>query len=246
MALIRTRALVLQTFAYSETSKILRLLTGEFGVRSVIAKGAMRPRSRFGGLLEPFTEGEAQFYLKDGRELHTLAGFDLLRSRQSLGANLTAFAGASLLAEIVLRAATEEPHPELLPLLSAAFDRLIAAAADSDPEPEIVAGVWRLIGALGYRPQVLRCSGCGCVLGPAEPSRFDVEGGASVCTRCRPAGRLIEAGTRADLARMIAGGEVPTLGDASTHRALLRAFLAAHLAHDRPLRSLSLLLQLLD
>src|SRR3712207_3793122 len=124
MALVTTRALVLQAFPYSETSKVLRLYTWDHGLRSVIAKGALRPRSRYGGVLEPFTEGSATFYLKEGRDLHTLSGFDLVRSRQALGRSLTGFAGASLLAEVVIRVGTEEPHAEMYHALAEAWDAI--------------------------------------------------------------------------------------------------------------------------
>ncbi|MGH7130234.1 MAG: DNA repair protein RecO, partial [Planctomycetaceae bacterium] len=61
-------SIILQTFAYGDTSKILRLLTADHGVCSAFARGALRPRSRFGGVLEPFSEGVATLYLKEGRE----------------------------------------------------------------------------------------------------------------------------------------------------------------------------------
>ena len=45
-------AIVLSTLRYSETSKIVRLATREHGVQSAIAKGALRPRSRYGAALQ--------------------------------------------------------------------------------------------------------------------------------------------------------------------------------------------------
>src|SRR5690606_22911357 len=66
------RALILQGYPYSDTSRILKLFCERYGLQTVIAKGAMRPRRRFGGILEPFTEGRVQFHLQDGREMHTL------------------------------------------------------------------------------------------------------------------------------------------------------------------------------
>ena len=236
MPLATTRALVLQAFRYGDTSKILRLLTPDLGVRSVIAKGALRPRSRFGGVLEPFTEGDAQFFLKEGRDLHTLSGFDLVRSRQGIGRSLGAFAGASLIAEIVLRSATEEPHPLLFHTVSASLDALAAPGGDASVG---LAGTWRVVSLLGYRPELDDCMGCGRTLSPQEPTRFDVQAGGVACTACRPAGRILDPSTRAAVRRMAEGdaaGDVP--GDLALHRALLRAFLGAHLSHDHPLRSL--------
>lgn len=243
MPLVAARALILQSFPYSDTSKILRLVTPDLGVRSVIAKGAQRPRSRFGGILEPFTEGDAHFYLKDGRDLHTLSGFDLVRSRQALGRNLASFAGASLLAELVLRFGTEEPNPALFDAMVRAFDRL----ADSSPEHaplHALVGVWTMVAILGYEPQLGACIGCGVEPGADEPTRFDVEAGGIACTRCRPTGRLVDPAARRHLGRMIRGDAVldgPI--DRPLHGALLRAFLLAHLEASQPLRALDLFVE---
>src|SRR5256885_14988823 len=60
MSLVTTPAVVLQTYRYSETSKVVRLATRDLGVHSAIAKGALRPKSRFGAALELLSEGVAQ------------------------------------------------------------------------------------------------------------------------------------------------------------------------------------------
>ena len=169
MPLVSARSVVLQAMPYSETSKILRLYTEELGLRSVIAKGAQRPKSRFGGILEPFTEGVAAFFLKDGRDLHTLSGFDLVRSRQALGRSLVGFAGASVLAEIVLRAGTEEAHPEVFAVLVAALDAIVAAPEDAAREVEALTGAWRLIAVLGFEPQLDSWVVCGRSVAAEEP-----------------------------------------------------------------------------
>ncbi|MBK8004156.1 MAG: recombination protein O N-terminal domain-containing protein [Gemmatimonadetes bacterium] len=45
MTLVTTPAIVLATWRYGETSKIVRLATQDLGVQGVIAKGALRPRA---------------------------------------------------------------------------------------------------------------------------------------------------------------------------------------------------------
>src|SRR2546427_12144942 len=84
MALVTTSAVVLRTYPYSETSKIVRLATCDLGVQSAIAKGVLRPRSRFAAGLELLSEGMAQLYHRETRELQTLAAFDLLVLRREL------------------------------------------------------------------------------------------------------------------------------------------------------------------
>jgi DNA repair protein RecO (recombination protein O) len=245
LALVHERALILQVFAYGDTSKILKLLCENHGVRTVIAKGARRPRGRFGGLLEPFTEGDVQFSLKEGREMHTLSGFDLTRGRQSLGRNLVAFAGASLLAELALRFGTDEPQTELFGLVSRELDRLGSVAADAAPGVAF-AGVWQVISLLGYEPRLDACVGCGREISPGEATRFDIEAGGVAGVECRPEGRLIDAQTRMEVAAMCAGDAPQSEAtDWRLHRSLLRAFVSSHLTQEHPLRSLDLFLDLL-
>jgi DNA repair protein RecO (recombination protein O) len=244
MALATTRALVLQSFPYSETSKVLRLYTLEHGLRSVMAKGALRPRSRYGGVLEPFTEGTATFYLKEGRDLHTLSGFDLVRSRQALGRSLVGFAGASLLSEVVMRTGTEEPHPALYETLVHAWDVVAQAEGPAEALAASLAGAWSVVVLLGFEPQAGACVHCGREVADDEPVRFDASAGGVACTFCRPAGRVLDPESRAELRRMLSG-EVPEGGVArpKTQGALLRAFLEAQLSQDRPFRSLELFLE---
>ena len=109
MALVATPAVVLSTLRYGETSKIVRLATREHGVQSAIAKGADRPRSRFGASLQPFSVGIAHIIVKESRELQLLTAFDVGHVRIALAADLDRFAAASVLAEVMLRFAPSEP-----------------------------------------------------------------------------------------------------------------------------------------
>ena len=243
MPLVATRALILQSFPYSDTSKILRLVSPELGVRSVIAKGAQRPRSRFGGILELFTEGEAHFYLKEGRDLHTLSAFDLLRSRQALGRDLAAFAGASLLAELVIRFGTEEPNTPLFAALIRSYDELARSTPETAARYALL-GVWEMVAILGYEPQLDACVRCGTVPAEEEATRFDVEAGGIACMRCRTHGRVIDALTRSHLERMLRGEAILDAPlEWGLQGALLRAFLLTHLAPAQPLRALDLFIE---
>src|SRR2546425_555672 len=102
MPLVATPAVVLQAYRYSESSKVVRLATRDLGVQSAIAKGALRPKSRFGAGLELLSEGTAQLYFRETRELHTLGAFDLVNLRRDLAADVGPFAGAAALAEVML------------------------------------------------------------------------------------------------------------------------------------------------
>src|SRR2546429_8264214 len=117
MSLVTTPAVVLQTYRYSETSKVVRLATRDLGVHSAIAKGALRPKSRFGAGLELLSEGVAPLYYREARELHTLGAFDLVNLRRDLADDVGRFAGAAAPAEAMLKMAAPAPLP-------AAYDTL--------------------------------------------------------------------------------------------------------------------------
>src|SRR5256885_545050 len=100
MSLVTTPAVVLQTYRYSETSKVVRLATRDLGVHSAIAKGALRPKSRFGAGLEVLGEGVAQPYFREAPRPHTPGAFDLAKLRPGLAGDAVTGPGARLPAPV--------------------------------------------------------------------------------------------------------------------------------------------------
>src|SRR2546422_247780 len=122
MALVTTSAVVLRTYPYSETSKIVRLATRDLGVQSAIAKGVLRPKSRFAAGLELLSGGVAPLYHRETRELQTLAAFDLLVLRRELAQDVGRFAGATAQGELMLKMAPGAPLPRAYHPLTSGLD----------------------------------------------------------------------------------------------------------------------------
>ncbi|MGE5231935.1 MAG: DNA repair protein RecO [Deltaproteobacteria bacterium] len=237
-----TPAIVLSTLRYSESSKIVRLATRDLGVQSAIAKGALRPRSRFGAALQVLSEGQAQLYLKEHRELHTLAAFDLIRVPVGIAADLERYAVASVLAEVMLRFAPPDPHPE-------SFDLLRDALADleSVPAPDVRAAglraIWQLVSALGFAPSLDACVRCGAGVDAAGDVAFGTQDGGVLCPGCAgpdPVVRLPERARR-DLDALVGPPHgLPTL-DAPhflAHQRLLARYVRYHLGEGAELPAL--------
>ncbi|HSK19108.1 MAG TPA: DNA repair protein RecO [Longimicrobiales bacterium] len=237
MAATATDAIVLQSFPYGETSRIVRLLTRSAGVHSAIAKGALRPRSRY-AMMEPFAEGAATLYIRSTRDLQTLGGFDLTRSRQGLGRDLLRFGGASLLAELVLRTASEEANPSLYDAVSAGLDRLVHVEADA-LEASVLAVTWHLVSELGFTPEIDGCIVCGRSIDATRDAMFDYAAGGLRCDACAAGlpGRRIPAHARAALAQF-SRGETARVGATEGHWRLLTRYLEHHVLEGAPLRSL--------
>src|SRR6266487_4659032 len=156
VSLVSTPAVVLRTYRYSETSKIVRLATRDYGVQSAIAKGVLRPRSPFGAALETLSEGVAQLYHKETRELQTLAAFDVVQLRRDLADDLGRFAGAAALSEVMLKMAPPAPLPAAYQAFIAGLDALVRAE-QGEADAVAVRWLWLLVGVLGFAPQLDAC-----------------------------------------------------------------------------------------
>ncbi len=241
MSLLTTRAVILQTYRYSDTSKVLRLMTRDLGPCSCIARGALRPKSRFGGLLEPFIEGDATLYVREGRDLYTLSGFELVRQRRRLANSLPLFGLACVLCELVMRLAPEQTDHGLYSSLVNGLDGLYHLCANQQPGG--FEYVWALIAEMGFRPQLEDCLDCGRDVA-GEAAYFDAAMGRIRCTACTPFGDRLEA-EELDTFRQLVAGQSP-LGNSATregkrHGTWLSGFVRHHLAEGIQIRSLSYL-----
>lgn len=245
MAVVSSDAIILQAFKYGDSSKILRLITRDSGLQSVIAKGAAKPKSQFGGVLEPFVDGVATFYAKDNRDLQTLSRFDLTRSRQSLGTDLVRFGGASLIAELVLRSGIEQADSDLYDAVQGGLDR-IQSAAKENVESVVLGETWALIGHLGFAPALDECISCGREIEADEDAHFDYSAGGVRCDDCAlgTAGRTLPSHARKALISAIAGEPV-TIERTAAHWRLLSRFLAHHVLDGTTLKSLNFLAETL-
>jgi DNA repair protein RecO (recombination protein O) len=241
MALLVTDAIVLHGMEYLESSRILRLLTREGGVQSVIAKGARRPKSKFGAALDLFAQGSAQILIKPGRELQTLTGFDVARGRTALAGDLGRFAGAAAIAEIVLRFAHDDSGPELFDIVEHALDD-VAAAPPGTARERTVGAIWRIVGALGFAPSLDDCSVCHAQVVVGDAVLFHHRAGGILCDRCAAShggGRAIPRDALESLRAWLAGGDSPALGprEGRAHQRLLHEFVREHLADGRAVRA---------
>ncbi len=242
MALVKTPAIVLQSFKYSESSKIVRLATAELGVQSAIAKGAMRAKSKFGARLQTLSEGIAHLYVKPNRDLQTLGEFEIVKQRLELAQDVRRFAAATALAELTLRFASTEPNPAVFDCLSNGLDRLSAAEPEKR-EALALAALWNVIVVLGFAPSVDGCARDGRSL-PEGTAAFSVNDGGFLCASCA---REVETTPlaredRETLVRLVeadsAGVDTIPLRHAAAHRRLLASFVRRHLGADTQLNAL--------
>lgn len=179
---LKTEAIVLRSIRYGEADRILHLYTAKRGRVGAIAKGSRRPKSRFGGRLEPFFR--LDLLLHEGRgelltvtQANTVDGYPHLRSS---GAALTAGARAC---DAVLRLLdSAEPNPPAYNLLSRYLSLLDdPAAPGATALATALSFRLKLTLAAGFSPELASCARCG----EAEHLiGFSGAAGGVVCASC--------------------------------------------------------------
>ena len=183
MSLCKTEAIVLRTHNFSESSKIVTLYTQTYGKCKVVAKGARRPKSRLRGHLETASHIMAVFYKKDGRELHTLSQSEIITAFHDMQFDPERFALINALCELLDRLTPLESESRAIFSLVLESLKVIETAR----KEKFNALLWffelRLLGLLGFRPELHSCVGCRGEVGGRGAGLSLVRGGV-LCTRC--------------------------------------------------------------
>ena len=246
MSLVTTPGVLLRAHPYSETSRVLRFLTRDAGVVSVMARGVRRPGSKTAPGLDTFAEGELSMYVKSTRDLQTLKEFVVRHPRRGLGRDPLRLAAASVLGELVLRHGGEGGDAELFARLAEALDAL-ESAEPSDVSATLLREGWGLVVALGYRPHLDLCVTCAQAFGADEVARFDFEAAGLRCAECgvSSAGPRVGPGARAQLELLLEGQLPDALAHVRPHLQLLSDFITYHVAGTRPLEAFRIFAALL-
>jgi DNA repair protein RecO (recombination protein O) len=176
----KTEAVVLRSIRYGEADRVLHLYSAERGRLGAIAKGVRRPRSRFGGRLEPIARVRLVLYEGSG-ELCTVTQADTVHAHAALRERRAPLERATQACDAVLRLLdSAEPNP-------LAYNLLCNELALLDTEPkaatrsQALAFRLKLLLAAGFAPELGSCAECGegkhlCAFSPSS--------GGVVCAGC--------------------------------------------------------------
>jgi DNA repair protein RecO (recombination protein O) len=248
MTLVTQEGILLRSHPYSETSRIMRFLTPAHGLVSVVARGARRESSRGRGGVETFDDAAIVLAYRESRDLHTLRDLQVVRSRRGLGKDLLRFAGASLLAELLLAHTLQEGSVELFDSVRESLDRLEGVERGRLPS-EILSGAWGVLVQAGYPPELEACARCGGDLPGEGLLLFDPVAGGLLCPGCtqgREGGGRLGPGAREALRRLVRRRPDAEVRGARVHLGLVERFALHHPAPSRPLRTVALLRPLME
>jgi DNA repair protein RecO (recombination protein O) len=180
-----TQALVLRSVDVGESDRILHLLVPEYGRVAAIAKGARRSRKRFAGTLDLFNHLRISLHRKRGAALSRLEQAVLVRHHAPLRSDPARFALGCYLLELLDRLAPDGgARRDTERLFRFALDSL-EAIAEHRPDTALRTLLeLRALDALGLRPELRRCVGCGRELENERSVGFHVPDGGPVCGAC--------------------------------------------------------------
>ena len=139
--MIKSRAIVLHRFPYSDSSWIVKALTEECGIVSFIVKGGKRKESPFKGALDPLSLSEVVFRQNPSTELQFPKEAGVIDWHPHLREDLLSLAKAQVMAEIVMRyAPAGVPLEGEFALLENALAALNAPATVKDAATSLPAG----------------------------------------------------------------------------------------------------------
>jgi DNA repair protein RecO (recombination protein O) len=185
----KTEGVVLRSIRFGEADRILHLYTAERGRVNAIAKGSRRPKSRFGGRLEPCFR--LDLMLHEGRsDLCTVTGAETVDGYPHLRSDGSAIDAAARGCDAVLRlldsAEPNRPAYNLLCRYLALLDEGARGSGGDGPGPRALGLAFRLKLALaaGFAPELGACARCGEREGIVS---FSGAAGGVVCGSCEAA-----------------------------------------------------------
>ena len=188
----KTEAVVLRTIRYGEADRVLHLYSSTQGRIGAIAKGVRRPKSRFGGRLEPFFRLDLVLHRGRG-ELATVTAAHTVAGHPNLRSSGPALGAAARGCDAVLRLLDgEEANPAAYNLLCRYLALLDGQEPPSgvSPFPSVdgAAGLatalafrLKLALAAGFSPELAACARCG---EGESLAGFSGAAGGVVCASC--------------------------------------------------------------
>ena len=185
--LIKDQAICIRAVDYSETSQVVTFFARDHGKVGAMAKGAKRPKSAFGGPIEPFSYGDLVLADSPNARLATLTEFqprfDVVRGLSGI---LSAYHAALLATELLDKLTQDhDPHPGLY---EGFLQFLQEALTTRTVLPALIGFQWVLLRQIGLQPVLDRCANCQLPYSPTWPrTYFSSSANGLVCRDCEGA-----------------------------------------------------------
>ena len=157
MKIEAVEGIVLSEVNYSESSKILNVLTRDYGLIGIMSKGCRGIKSKLRGVSRKLIYGTFNIYYKEGG-VSTLISVDLINSFSKTMMDLTKISYSSFILDLVLQVVRQNNDSKIFDLLR---DSLVKI--EEGINPLVITNILelKLLEYLGVKPNLDSCSLCG-------------------------------------------------------------------------------------
>lgn len=178
MNLIKVEGIVIGETNYSESSKILRVLTDEYGIISVMSKGCRNLKSKLRGVSSQMTYGMFNIYYKENG-ISTLVSVDVLNCFRNIMLDIEKISYSSYLLELAEQVSKHSLDKNPFKYLKQTLIKI-----NENYDSRVLTNIFELkmLDFLGIRPVIDSCCVCGTTKNiiTISPSM-----GGYICSNCQ-------------------------------------------------------------
>lgn len=177
MKIEEVEGIVLSEVNYNDSSKILNVLTKEYGLIGIMSKGSRNIKSKLRAVSRKLIYAKFYIYYKKDK-ISTLISVDLINSFNEILLDLTKISYASLIIDLVYQVVKQNDDKKVFDILRDGLIKINEGYA-----PNILTDIIKikLLDYLGVSPIIDFCSNCGTTQDIITISAID---GGYVCRKC--------------------------------------------------------------
>ncbi|MDD3821430.1 MAG: DNA repair protein RecO [Bacilli bacterium] len=153
----KVEGVIVGEYNYSESSKILKVITKEYGLISMIAKGARRLKNNLRAVSDKLTYGHFHIYYKEDK-LSNLISVDVINVFKNIRRDIKSISYATFITELVQQVVKDEYNQEIYQIL---INSLLKIEAGFDPLVITNILELKMLEYLGVKPVLDNCAVCG-------------------------------------------------------------------------------------
>ncbi len=184
----KIEGIVVSETSYGESSKIINILTLDYGIVGIMAKGAKKVKSEFRTLTSKLTYAYFHVYYKKDK-LSTLVAIDKIDTFKNITKDITLISYATFLLDLSEQVMRHSGSNEVFKILISALKKI-----NDKYDPLVITNIVELkyLKLLGVMPVLEHCAGCGSTNNIITLSNIK---GGYICSNCHTSERLVTSDT---------------------------------------------------
>jgi len=177
----KTEGIIIGDKDYGESSKIIFILTKEYGLISAIAKGVKRLKSKLRGVSDKLTFGYFHLYYHE-HKLSTLIEVDIIDHLKVIKEDITKISYLSYLGDLVSQVLRQVNKDACKIDIYEAF-KASMLKINNHFDPLVITNILelKLLSYLGVKPNLDSCVNCG---DNKKIATISVDRGGFICSKC--------------------------------------------------------------